>query len=823
MRPAFWMATALGLGVVAADWLRPHPAIVMGALLAAAVLVALARRAPVLLLLLTVAAMGALRLSYVQTVGRGDLGAWEGQKATVVGTVTREPELKPPAGVAYVVTVERVGEQPARGRVYVTQRAGRAPGFGERVELSGRLKAPAGPRTPGAYDQAAYLGRQGVYLTLDTGAVTVQGPGKLNPIRRAAVSVRLRIEKVLEETLPPREAALMAGLLVGSRSDIPDDIKEAFKASGVFHLLAVSGAHIAMVLLPLLWVLRQAGLPKRVAAGVMIPLVIFFIFLTGASPSVMRAGLMAVLILLGDLLRKERNTLNTLGAACLLLLAWDPRLLFELGFQFSVAATLGILLFARRIEGWLAPRAQAIFGEKPGNWIAAGFSVTFAAQVFVEPLSLYNFGAFSTIAPVTNLLIALFLAPVLQAGALAALLGLIALPLADWLNRLVAYGVWLLLFVVKTTAAVPGAYLQVGRLPLAGLLVWYAAVALLAAPWLAEWLRGGAMLAFRRLRVSLSLARATAAACAVLLAFSGFALRAASAGAPSELVVTFLDVGQGDAILIQAPGGRSMLIDTGVATPPDSVRGRPGYDAGEAVVVPYLQRQGIKRLDYLVLTHADQDHAGGGAAVLRTIPVSLLLLNGDNPSESGFRSAVAAAREKGVPEAWPTEGDQIRMGPVLLDVINPPREAFRGTRSDDNANCIAFRLLYRDVAMLLTCDLEAVSEQRLVAAGVLLRADVLKVSHHGSKHSSTAAFLEAVQPKVAIHSAGRGNPYGHPHSDTLQRFEEVGAANWRTDQHGSIVVRTDGATLSVRGTRGSPDLQGYRPLGIFGRRLIFSW
>lgn len=824
MRPAFWLAVAMALGITLAGWLRPHPALACTVLVLITILAAVARRAVFLCLLLAAATFGALRLSYAQTAGRGDLAAWDGQKAIVVGTVTSEPELRPPAGVAFVVRVERVGERPAYGRLYVTQRTGRAPGFGERVELSGRLKAPAGPRTPGGYDQAAHLARKGVYMTMDATSVSSRGPGRLSPLHRAAVAARLRIEQVLKATLPQREAALMAGLLVGSRSEIPDDIKEAFKSSGLFHLLAVSGAHIAMILLPLLWLLRQAGLHRRAAAGVLLPLVIFFIFLTGASPSVLRAGLMAVLVLLGDVLRKERNTLNTLGAACLLLLIGDPRLLFELGFQFSAAATLGILLFARRLESWLEPRCQALFGERPGHWVAAGLSVTFAAQICVEPLSLYHFGAFSAIAPLANLLVALFLAPVLQAGATAALLGLVWLPLAQWLNYLVAWGVWLLVFVVKTTAAIPGAYLQVGRLPLAAVLAWYAAGALAAAPWLRGWLVAAASVGIRRAKATdRTRAGFGAAACALALILSAFSWRAVQAGSPQALTVTFLDVGQGDAIFIRAPGGKTMLIDAGVATPPDPARGRAGYDAGESVVVPFLQRQGIKRLDYLVLTHADTDHAGGAAAVLRAIPVGTLLLNGGSAQEQGFLAALQAARERGVPDYWPAEGDQVRLGPVTLDVLNPPRVPFQSTRSDDNANCIAFRLRYGQVVMLLACDMEAVSEERLVASGAELGADLLKVAHHGSRHSSTPAFLAAVRPQVAIHSAGQGNTYGHPHAETLQRFEAVGAQNWRTDQHGSITVRTDGVKLSVSGTRGSPDDQPYQPLGIFGRRIIFSW
>lgn len=816
-RPALWMVAALAVGIAAADWLRPHPALVLVAVLLAVAWAVRANRRLLPALLLTVSLLGALFYAWAQTGGRGDLALWEGAKVTLVGTVVTDPELRQPRGGTYLVQAEEVEGRPALGKVSVTQFGDRMPRFGERVEVQGTLKLPPGPKTPGGFDRAAYLARQGVYLALDTGDPVSRGPGRINVLRRAAVAARLRLEQSLRASLPKRDAALMAGLLLGSRSDLPDDIKEAFRASGVFHLLAVSGGNLAMVIAPLVLLFRRLGLSKRAAAAAGIPAVIFFVLLTGAGPSVTRAGFMALLVLLGTVLRREKDAVNTLGAAVSILLISSPGLLFDLGFQLSVCATLGILLFARPIEQRLAPVLERGLGKKIGSLAAQGLSVTFGAQLLVEPISLHNFGAFSTIAPVANLLVLLFLEPVVQLGSVAAVIGLASATVATLLNLPVRLGLWLLITLVKGTALIPGAYLQVGHLPTAWVVVWYAALALVAVP------------ALRTRLTSFKLpsrkATLTAAAALGLFLATGFTWRLALAAPPDTLTVTFLDVGQGDAIVIQAPGGKTMLVDAGAYLPDDPKTGRPGFDAGADVVIPFLRHSGIKRLDYFVLTHPDLDHAGGGAAVLQSITVGAVLKSDDEKADARkYLEALSEATKRKIPVRSPTLGERIDLGGgVHLDVLGPPAPRYTGTRSDDNANCVAFRLTYRKISMLLLCDFEAESEAFLLARSIPLRADILKVAHHGSGHSSTEPFLAAVRPRYAIVSAGNGNAYGHPHKDTVQRLTDAGAVIYRTDRHGTITVRTNGLTLDITGTRGSPENDSYKPLGLLGRRLVNAW
>lgn len=803
MRPAIWMATALTAGILLAEWWRPHLLVVLLISLAVLLSSLLARgRWTGLALLLAVAALGTFRYSYDQTLGRGTVLAWMGQKVAVAGTVVTEPQLRSSRSHGYVLSVSEAGGNGASGLLHVTQWTGEPPVYGERISLTGRLKAPLGPRIPGGFDEAEYLGRQGVYVTVSASGVERHGPGSLGWLRRSAVAARLRLEGVLKEALPGDQAALAAGLLFGSRADLPEEIRLAFRTTGVFHLLAVSGGNVAMILIFPTWLLRRMGLQRRWVAAAMIPLVIFFVFLTGAGPSVARAGLMATLVLLGDLLRRERDVVNTMGAAAFILLLIRPALLFDLGFQLSVSATLGILLFSRPVKQWLRPRLERWLGSRIGHPVADGLSATMAAQLLVEPISLHNFGAFSAIAPVANLVVLVFVERVVQLGMLASLLGLASLPVAVILLWPVRIGLWALVAVVKLIAAIPFAYLEVGRLPLAWVLLWYGLVAVAVVPrWrraladragaVAQWWRGGG----RQARIAVI-------GVAAMVSTIGFTWRLALAAPPDLLEVHFLDVGQGDSILVQAPGGESMLIDAGPYLPGDLARGLSPYDSGAEVILPFLADRGVARLDYLVLTHADQDHAGGGLSIIAGLPVGSVLLGQDEATEVRYNAALSLAREEGLPLRRPRSGERFRLGTsVLVEVLNPPATSWQGTRSDDNANCLALRLTYRQVSILFACDIEAEVEEGLVSGGSGLRADLLKVAHHGSRFSSTERFLDAVRPRWAVISAGNGNRFGHPHNESLARLERVGARILRTDRQGTISARTDGFQLSVRASR----------------------
>jgi competence protein ComEC len=269
----------------------------------------------------------------------------------------------------------------------------------------------------------------------------------------------------------------------------------------------------------------------------------------------------------------------------------------------------------------------------------------------------------------------------------------------------------------------------------------------------------------------------------------------AEALTPRRLTLTMLDVGQGDAILLRGPSGQTMLIDGG-----GEIEGRPtGYDVGLRRVVPALRRLGIRRIDIVMLSHPHEDHVGGLVAVLQNFSVGTVLDVGmphPGPSYVQFLRLVEARR---IPYQLARRGMRLDLGDgVSLSILHPQEPLFQGTPSDANNNSIVGRLTYGRVSILLTGDAEGLVEAQLLDLGDDVQSLILKVGHHGSRTSTTPAFLDAVRPSIALISVGAPNPFGHPDAQIIQRLEDAGAAVYRTDLHGAITLATDGARVSVR-------------------------
>jgi competence protein ComEC len=273
------------------------------------------------------------------------------------------------------------------------------------------------------------------------------------------------------------------------------------------------------------------------------------------------------------------------------------------------------------------------------------------------------------------------------------------------------------------------------------------------------------------------------ALCAVLVWW--LALRPA----PPRLIVTFLDVGQGDAIVVQTPSGQVMAIDAGRSTPEG--------DEGRRTVIPFLRAQGIHRLNGLLLTHPDDDHAGGAVSILEQIPVDRLFINGAPSDAPVYRRALETAQKRGAQTVALAQGQRLdfRDG-VRAEVLNPPSDSLSDHRSE-NDHSLVLRLVYGETELLLTGDAESKAEEEMLRSRADLRADVLKLGHHGSRTATSESFLEAVRPQAAIVSAGPRNLYGHPHAETIQRLEARHIPLFRTDQNGAVTVTSDGRLLRI--------------------------
>lgn len=610
----------------------------------------------------------------------------------------------------------------------------------DRVVVEGTLEVPGDPGFAG------FLLRRGIAAELDVSSFQRVGPAGFAPVRWAQ-SFRSLVGRSIVGIFPPPEAGLLLGLALGDDSRLDPVIERDFRASGLSHLLVVSGGNVAMVLMPVLALGAALRLSRWPRFLIGFGLIVFFVVLTGAEPSVMRAGVMAGLAMIGMLLGRPRSAGSVLAGAVVGLLALDPALVWSVGFQLSVAATAGMVALATPI----AERLR--FLPRP---IAAAAGATLGAQIGVTPVLLFWFHEVPLSTIGANILAFPAVAPAMLLGLAAAGLGLVSPGMGEALAALALVPMRYLEMVADRSARAPVPWVTGG-----GMLTLV--LGILGALGLAWWLRSG-----RRL---------PRGALAGILALVPLVVwtNATAAGPPPALTIRFIDVGQGDATLLTSPGGAAILIDGG----PDP-----------AIVATELVSLGVRRLDLMVATHPHADHIVGLPAVLARMPVGVLLEPGCADDSADHEALLEAAHAEGVPVRTPRAGDVLWVADVRLEVLAPAACWF-DTDSDPNNDSIVLLASVGQDSVLLTGDAEIPAQEALVESGVSLRADVLKVPHHGGATSVPEFFL-AVDPAISVVSTGQPNPYGHPTPEALTWLRATGTRIARTDLAGDVIVTFEG-------------------------------
>ena len=658
---------------------------------------------------------------------------------------------------------------------------------GMRVSVEGAFRPP--PDDP----YGTYLARIGVSATLRSRSLevlpsTADPPILLERLRRGSAAA-------LAAAIPEPEAGLAAGIVIGLRDKVDRDLAADFTTVGASHIVAISGWNIAIVGASIGAIL--GGLPRRKRSIATMLAIVAYVLFAGASASVVRAAAMAGVVIIARESGRAGRAAAALGWAALLLLLFDPKLVSDAGFQLSALATAGILGWASSLTGWLT----AVLPSRIPKWLTECLAVSLAAQAATLPVVLLSFGRLAIISPVLNLAVVPLVAPAMAASGVALLGGFATIAGAPGIvATLLGLPAWFLLSVivglVQAGAALPFASATLEP-------PWNAVAALVAA--VVPFAISGAARRgwFRHAReerrgrptaipsaVSVSSPRRLPRFVVLGLAASLIATGIAVVNRPDGTThLTVLDVGQGDAILIEGSKGGRMLVDGGPN--PDrlliELDGRlPPWD---------------RRIDVVVLTHPHEDHVAGLALLLSRYRVGQVFepgMRGPGPGYREWDSALAAA---GAPERGQlATGDRLAVDDLRFDVLWPdpgrvPTEPPDGGRSINDVSIV----LLGEVdgrRILLTGDVEDDVDPILAKRG-LPAIDFLKVAHHGSKTASTIAFLGIVRPSVAVVSAGADNPYGHPAKSTLEHLRDTGAQVLRTDTDGSVEVTIGDGNLTV--------------------------
>jgi competence protein ComEC len=636
--------------------------------------------------------------------------------------------------------------------------------LGDEIRVEARLHRPPGRANPGGRDRAGQLAAAGVvWAARAVGPVVrIASPSPAGPLEVA----RERFAAACDRFLPGREAGLLRAIGAGDRAGLDDAARRSFARSGLAHVLAVSGMHLVVVVFGL-WKLLRALLlrwrwlaaradPGTIAAAVCLPWTFAYALATGASPPVLRAAIAAAVVLCGVALRREPDGMNALALTALAVLAVEPAAALDPSFQLSFGAVAGLLLWAARMRRRIPVEARR------GGWRAwlvepllQGACATLAASIATAPVLAFHFRQLPLLGLPANLA-AIPLGTGLTILATAAGVAASVHPLAAAPFLYAAWPLAWALRAVSDLAAAP----RWGVLGVGSPGVWggigFAALVLLAGR-----VRGAS--------------RPVAAGAAVACLLAAPLLRAAAARERGGLEVMFLSVGQGDAALLRLPDGAAVLVDGGGAT------GR-GADPGERDVLPLLRDLGVRRLAAVFVSHPHPDHVLGLRAVADALPVEAAFGNGD-PGEGPAAEVIARLRPRALQpgQAWSRAG-------VRFEAVGGPREGCAG-----NDASLVLRVTYGRTAFLFAGDVEAAGEEGAVRADHL-RADVVKVPHHGSRTSSSAPFAAAASPAFAVVSVGADNRFGFPRAEAMARWTAVGARILRTDG-GAVRFLSDGKAV----------------------------
>lgn len=664
--------------------------------------------------------------------------------------------------------------------------------YGDKILIKGEFVEPSEVRNYGGFDYKEYLKSIKIHGTIKADNIEILAKNSNNPIFTFANKINLKIKENINKLIPEKYSAIFTGLILGDTSKVEEEVNDDFKIANISHVLAISGMHITYIVIGIELLLKR-GIGKRKTRIITIIILVMYMFITGFMPSVVRSSIMGIIMLISKLIHRKNDIWTSISLSLLILLIYNPFLILNVGLQLSYLGTIGIVCFNKNVYNFL--RKLKIQNKKIRHRINRKFilfmdkikeilSVTLSAQIVILPILLFNFNILGIYFFISNILVSIIIGPIIIVGFVCILISFISIEIAKILSIFMSVGIQILIS-ISEISHLPFSKIYIPTPKVWQIVIYYICVIVINKIYISFNLKEPDFTSIRiRNLVALLKFKFRQNKNKVLKVLIVFVLLVFILNTiPQKLKIHFVDVGQGDCTFITTPQNKTILIDGGGSMSEE-------YDVGKSTLLPYILDRGYTKLDYVFISHFDQDHVGGILTILEELRVGQVYISKQEQDSENYQKFLKIVKDKKIQVKVLKQGDCLKIEKNLyFDILWPIEEQIQENVLNNNA--MVMKLRYGKFSMLFTGDIEAIAEEKILdfykeKGESILKSDVLKVAHHGSKTSTTQSFFEKVNPKICLIGVGKNNMFGHPTAEVLERIN--GTKIYRTDENGEIIL-----------------------------------
>ena len=637
--------------------------------------------------------------------------------------------------------------------VYINKKNKKLLEYGDLIEIKGEYSAPEVARNYKGFDYSQYLKTLNIYGTIKVEESKIINKNQLSPILISINNIKEKMIDNANRNMPKRTANLLLGILIGERDNIQEDIIESFRTANLSHILAVSGAHTSYIILGITYLISKSKTPKRIGYIITIINLLIFIIITGASYSVVRACIMAIVVIGAKICYRKENFFTSICISLIIILIQNPFAINDIGLKLSFMGTAGIVIFNKSITNFFIKL-------KIKQKIAEVLSVTFSAQLMIMPITILNFNTISLTFFISNILASPLLGIIIIFGFISIFISSILNPISKILFLILHIFLELLILVSKVTEKIPGSSILVKTPNILFAIVYY--ILILFFNYFFVIKQNPTRRFHKKIIKIITIKNIKNAFKVIAVVFLIMLLltRIVRIINPT-LKIYFIDVGQGDSTLIVTPKNKKILID--------------GGEGKTNVLFQYLLNRRINKIDYIIISHFDSDHCNGLIEIIEKMRVENIVMSKQSKESEEYKKILEIIKQKNIKVSSVKAEDKIIIEKNLYTKILNPAEKFEF--QDLNNNAIVAKLVYKNFSMLFTGDIEKAEENLAKKYKNELKSTILKVAHHGSKTSTSEEFLKYVEPQIALIGVGENNKFGHPNQITIEKLKNIRSQN----------------------------------------------